>query len=122
MTPSRSTARSRDGCAERGKLSVGPLVADSEEERAARLSQVQRAEADHGDPLPFDTEAARAFAQVASDIRRAGRKRKARAFDALIAAAAKAARLPLYTFNPSDFSAVPGVDVVALPAQPNDAP
>lgn len=104
------------------ELSVGPLVTDDEDERAARLAQVQRVEADYGDPLPFDAEAARAFAQVASDIRRAGRKQKARAFDALIAATAKAARLPLYTFNPSDFSAVTGVDVVALPDQPNDAP
>lgn len=97
------------------ELSVGPLVTDDEAVRAARLAQVQRAEADYGDPLPFGTESARAFAQVAADIRRGGSKRRARAFDALIAATAKAAQLPLYTFNAADFSDVTGIEVVALP-------
>jgi len=97
------------------ELSVGPLVATDEQERAARLAQVQQVEADYGDPLPFDASTARAFAQVASDIRRSGSKSKARAFDALIAATAKAAGLPLYTFNPRDFAAVTGVEIVALP-------
>ena len=97
------------------ELSVGPLVAVDEQERAARLAQVQQVEADYGDPLPFGTDEARAFAQVAADYRRAGGKSKARAFDALIAATAKAAQLPLYTFNPRDFAAVTGVDVVPLP-------
>lgn len=97
------------------ELSVGPLLATDEEERAARLAQVQRAETDYGDPLPFTVEAARAFAQVAVDIRRAGRKPKARAFDALIAATAKSAQLPLYTFNADDLAGVTGLQVVALP-------
>jgi len=99
------------------EFSVGPLVAANEQERAARLAQVQQAEADLGDPLPFDAAAARAFAQVAADIRRAGSKPKARAFDALIAATAKAAGLPLFTFNPRDFAAVTGIEVVPLPPQ-----
>lgn len=98
------------------ELSVGPLVATDEVERAARLAQVQRAETDYGDPLPFTVEAARAFAQVASDIRRAGRKPKARAFDALIAASAKAADLPLYTFNAADLVGVTGLEIVPLPS------
>lgn len=103
------------------ELSVGPLVADDDDERAARLGQVQRADADFGDPLPFGVEAARAFAQVAADIRRSGSKSKARAFDALIAATAKAANLPLYTFNPRDLVGVTGLEVVALPVeQPAD--
>lgn len=42
------------------ELSVGPLVARSEEDRAARQAHLQQAEADF-DPLPFDAEAARAF-------------------------------------------------------------
>lgn len=99
------------------ELSVGPLVTDDDQERAARLAQVQRAEADFGDPLPFGVEAARAFAQVAADLRRSGGKQKARAFDALIAATAKAARLPLYTFNPDDFTPITGIEVVPLPAR-----
>lgn len=97
------------------ELSVGPLVTTDDAERAARLAQVQRAETDFGDPLPFTAEAARTFAQVASDIRRAGRKPQARAFDALIAATAKAAELPLYTFNAQDLVGVTGLEVVALP-------
>lgn len=99
------------------ELSVGPLVAADDAERAARLAQVQRAEADFGDPIPFTAEAARAFAQVASDIRSAGRRPQARAFDALIAASAKAAELPLYTFNAKDLVGVTGIEVVSLPPQ-----
>lgn len=99
------------------ELSVGPLLAQDEEVRAARLSQVQRAETDFGQPIPFDVEAARAFAQVAADIRRSGRKPAARAFDALIAATAKAAGLPLYTFNADDLKGVTGLEVVALPPE-----
>lgn len=97
------------------ELSVGPLVAAGDAERAARQAQVQRAEADFGEPLPFGVEAARAFAQVAADIRRAGRKPRARACDALIAATAKAAQLPLYTFNADDLAGITGLEVIALP-------
>lgn len=99
------------------ELSVGPLLAQDDEVRAARLSQVQRAETDYGEPIPFGAEAARAFAQVAADIRRSGRKPAARAFDALIAATAKAAGLPLYTFNAADLRGVSGLDIVALPPE-----
>lgn len=94
---------------------MGPLVAQDEQERAVRLAQVQRAEADYGEPLTFDAAAARAFAQVAADLRRSGRKPTARAFDALIAATAKAAALPLYTFNARDLAGVTGVEIVSLP-------
>ena len=96
------------------ELSVGPLVARTEAERAARQVQVQQAEADF-DPLPFDAAAARAFAIVASSLRRAGRKTQARAFDAMIAATALSNGLPLYTCNPADFAGIEGLTVVALP-------
>ena len=59
------------------ELSVGPLVAQTDAERAARQAHLQQAEADF-DPLPFDAAAARAFGQVAADLRRAGRKASAR--------------------------------------------
>jgi predicted nucleic acid-binding protein len=85
------------------ELSVGPLVASSDDERAARQAHLQQAEADF-DPLPFDAQAARAFGRVAASLRRAGRKVKARAYDAMIAATAMANGLPLYTCNPNDFS------------------
>ncbi len=95
------------------ELSVGPLVAASETERAARLAHLQQAEADF-EPLHFDADAARAFGQVAASLRRAGRKSSARAYDAMIAAIAIANELPLYTCNPSDFAGIDGLDVVAV--------
>lgn len=97
------------------ELSVGPLVASDDVERARRLAQVQQAEADF-DPIPFDAPAARAFAQVAAAYRRSGRKPAARAFDAMIAATAIANGLPLYTANPGDFAGIEGLVVRALPA------
>jgi tRNA(fMet)-specific endonuclease VapC len=71
------------------ELAVGPLVATDPSERAARQTVLQQAEADFV-PLPFDAAAARAFARVAADLRSAGRRSAARAFDALIAAVAVA--------------------------------
>ncbi|HXT44160.1 MAG TPA: type II toxin-antitoxin system VapC family toxin [Pseudonocardiaceae bacterium] len=102
------------------ELSVGPLVARSETEQAARQAQVQQAEADF-DPLPFDRSAARAFGRVAASLRRAGRKPTARAYDAMIAAVALAHDLPLYTSNPADFAGIDGLRVVAVP-HPDQVP
>jgi hypothetical protein len=96
------------------ELAVGPLVAQDEAERAARLAHVQQAEADF-DPLPFDAPAARAFGQVAASLRRSGRKTSARAYDAMIAAIAVANGLPLYTCNPEDFAGIDGLVIVAVP-------
>lgn len=96
------------------ELSVGPLVARSDEERAARQAHLQQAEADF-DPLPFDVSAARAFGRVAASLRRAGRKTSARAYDAMIAAIALANGLPVYTCNPADFVGIDNLDVVAIP-------
>jgi hypothetical protein len=97
------------------ELSVGPLVATDDAERARRLAHVQQAEADF-DPIPFDAAAARAFGLVASTYRRSGRKPAARAFDALIAATAIANGLPLYTANPADFAGIEGLVVRPIPA------
>jgi predicted nucleic acid-binding protein len=96
------------------ELSVGPLLASDDTERAARLAHLQQAEADF-DPLPFDGDAARAFGQVAASLRRSGRKTTARAYDAMIAAIAVANELPLYTCNPADFAGVDGLTVIAIP-------
>jgi tRNA(fMet)-specific endonuclease VapC len=96
------------------ELSVGPLVASSGEERAARQAHLQQAEADF-DPLPFDVHAARAFGRVAAALRQSGPKAKARAFDAMIAATALANDLPLFTCNPDDFAGIPGLAVVPVP-------
>jgi predicted nucleic acid-binding protein len=102
------------------ELSVGPLVASTETERAARLAHLQQAEADF-EPLPFDADAARAFGQVAASLRRAGRKASARTYDAMIAAVALANDLPLYTCNPGDFVGIDGLDVVKV-ALPDERP
>jgi tRNA(fMet)-specific endonuclease VapC len=102
------------------ELSVGPLVASTGAERAARQAHVQQAEADF-DPLPFDAAAARAFGRVAASLRRAGRKTQARAYDAVIAATAMANGLPVYTCNPDNFAGIDGLEVVAVPVPPSVA-
>lgn len=96
------------------ELSVGPLVTDDPVERSSRQAHLQLAESSFR-PLPFDAAAARRFGGVAADLLRAGRKPAARASDALIAAVALAQDLPLYTVNPSDFSGISGLRVVAIP-------
>jgi len=96
------------------ELTVGPLVAASDEERAARQAHLQQAEADF-EPIPFDANAARAFGRVAASLRRSGRKTTARSYDAMIAATAIANEMPLYTCNPADFNDIAGLDVVAVP-------
>jgi tRNA(fMet)-specific endonuclease VapC len=101
------------------ELSVGPLVAATDEERIARQAHLQQAEADF-DPLPFDVRAARSFGAVAASLRSSGRKARARAYDAMIAATALANALPVYTCNPADFSGIAGLEVVpvAIPDDP----
>lgn len=99
------------------ELSVGPLVAATDEERAARQAHLQQAEADF-DPLPFDAQAARTFGRVAAGLRQSGRKAKARAFDAMIAATALANDLPLFTCNPDDVAGIEGLTVVPVPVPP----
>jgi hypothetical protein len=96
------------------ELSVGPLVASNERERAERQAHLQQAEADF-DPLPFDAEAARAFGRVAASLRRIGRKTSARAYDAMIAATAISNNLPLFTCNPSDFIGIDDLNVFSVP-------
>ena len=96
------------------ELSVGPLVAGDERERLARQLRLQQVEASF-DPLPFDARAARSFGGVVASLRRSGRKRSARAVDALIAATAMANDLPLYTCNPGDFEGIDGLRVRRIP-------
>jgi tRNA(fMet)-specific endonuclease VapC len=100
------------------ELSVGPLVTDDDDIRADRLAHVQQAEAD----LPvvaFDAAAARAFGRVAADLRKAGRRKSARAYDALIAATAISRGLALHTCNPADFDGI--ADLELRPVRHPDA-
>jgi tRNA(fMet)-specific endonuclease VapC len=96
------------------ELSVGPLVATTDEERIARQAHLQQAEADF-DPLPFDAAAARSFGRVAAGLRKVGRKPAARAYDAMIAAIAISNDLPIHTCNPRDFTGIEGLTVIAVP-------
>ena len=95
------------------ELSVGPLVARSDVERANRQAVLQQAMSDF-EPLPFDAAAAAAFGRVAAALRASGRKRRARAFDALIAATALSQGLPVFTASPDDFDGIPDLEVVAV--------
>jgi tRNA(fMet)-specific endonuclease VapC len=103
------------------ELSVGPLVATDDEERAARQARLQNVESAF-DPLPFDNAAARAFGAVAASLHRAGRKTGARAFDAMIAATAIANGLPVYTCNLRDFSGIDGLRLVGVAHPDADPP
>lgn len=100
------------------ELSVGPLVARTELERARRQAHLQEAEATF-DPIPFDGAAARAFGRVAAGLHRKGRKTSARAYDAMIAAVAIANGLPLYSCNPGDFVGIDELNLVAVPHPEN---
>jgi len=96
------------------ELSVGPLVASTDEVRAARQARLQQAEADF-EPIPFDASAARAFGRVAASLRSPGQKPAARVYDALIAATAIANALPLYTCNPCDLEDIGELVVIEVP-------
>lgn len=96
------------------ELSVGPLVAIDDQERAARQARLQVAESSF-EPLPFDASAARVFGRVAASLRRSGRKPAARAFDALIASTAIANGLELYTCNPKDYAGIDDLSLIVIP-------
>ncbi|MGB7238770.1 MAG: type II toxin-antitoxin system VapC family toxin [Rhodococcus sp. (in: high G+C Gram-positive bacteria)] len=97
------------------ELAAGPHATTDANERARRQDRLQRTEAAF-DPLPFDSEAARAYGRVYAAVVSAGRKaRGARVVDLMIAAIACSADLPLYTRNPSDFVALEDlVEIVSI--------
>jgi predicted nucleic acid-binding protein len=97
------------------ELSAGPHATEDDDERARRQDRLQRAEAAF-DPLPFDSEAARAYGRIYAAVTGAGRKaRGPRAVDLLIAATSIAAGLPLFTRNQDDFRGLEGlVSVVSI--------
>jgi predicted nucleic acid-binding protein len=110
------------------ELSAGPheVRPDTEQdvyfeaaERARRLDVLQRAEHEF-DPVPFDTDAARAYGRVTAAVIAAGRKPGRRAVD-LIAATAIAAELPVYTTNPGDFAGLDHI-VTVIPVTRPEVP
>lgn len=91
------------------ELTAGPHATHEPDERARRQDRLQRAEAVF-DPLPFDTNAARAYGPIYAAVVTRGRKaRGPRAVDLLIAAIASSLDLPLCTRNPDDFSGLDGL-------------
>jgi predicted nucleic acid-binding protein len=115
LDPSQLPAEVAVSALTMAELAAGPHATPDPEERGRRQDRLQRAEATF-DPLPFDTDAARAYGRIFSTIMATGRKaRGARVVDLLIAATALAAGLPLYTRNGDDFLALDGlVEVVVL--------
>jgi predicted nucleic acid-binding protein len=101
------------------ELSAGPHHTRDPAERARRMSVLQHAEATF-DPLPFDTEAARAFGMVTA-VLATGRRPRRRLADLMIASIAAVAQVPLYTTNPDDFL---GLDhlLTIIPVQRPSAP
>jgi predicted nucleic acid-binding protein len=97
------------------ELAAGPHATANPAERARRQDRLQRAEATF-EPLPVNTEVARAYGRVYAAVAASGRKaRGRRAVDLLIAATALALGLPLYTRNPSDFAGLSElIDIVTL--------
>lgn len=97
------------------ELAAGPQATQDPNERARRQDRLQRAEAAF-DPLPFDSEASRAYGRVYAAVVAGGRKAPgARAVDLLLAATACSVGLPLYTRNPDDFRALNNlVEVVSV--------
>jgi len=115
LDPSQLPAEVAISAVTMAELAAGPHAASDADERGRRQDRLQRAEAAF-DPLPFDTDAARAYGRVYADVTSAGRKaRGARAVDLLIAATACATGLPLYTRNGADFEGLTDlIDVIVI--------
>ncbi|WP_446042183.1 PIN domain-containing protein [Streptomyces sp. SID1121] len=90
---------------------------DEHTERGRRLDILQRAENEF-DPIPFDTEAARAYGRVCAAVIGAGRKPRRRIADLMIAAIAIAEELPLFTTNPDDYKGLDGLLTVVPVTRP----
>jgi predicted nucleic acid-binding protein len=96
------------------ELAAGPHATTDTDERARRQDRLQRAEAAF-DPLPFESEAARAYGRVFAAVLAAGRKaRGARAVDLRIAATALSLDLPVFTRNGDDFRTLEGIVEVVV--------
>ncbi len=96
---------------------VAGANAEAVEERARRADVLQRAENEF-DPIPFETEAARAYGRISAAVLACGRSPRRRVADLMIAAVAAAAGLPLYTTNPDDFDGLEGIVRVVPVSRP----
>ncbi|NJD29999.1 MAG: type II toxin-antitoxin system VapC family toxin [Chloroflexi bacterium] len=101
IDPARLPDESAISAVTLAELAAGPHATDDDGERARRQDRLQWA-ASTFDPLPFDTDAARAYGRVFAAMRSAGRSSRTRLADLLIAATAIAYDLDLYTRNAAD--------------------
>jgi len=92
------------------ELHLGVLMAEDPQIRAQRLRTLSAVEALF-EPLPIDAAVARAFAELAAEARRQGKRPKI--MDTWIAATAVALDLPVYTQD-EDFLAIPHVQVIRV--------
>lgn len=96
------------------ELAAGPAATQDPAERARRQDRLQRAEAAF-EPIPFDSDAARAYGRVYAAVVAAGRRPRRRFADLLIAATAVAEDIPLVTRNAGDLVGLDDLlDVVAV--------
>ena len=92
----------------------GLLVARAPEVRAERLRRLSILQK-HFDALPVDEAVVISYGRLAAAVVHAGRQRRRRTMDLLIAATAHAHGARLYTRNGDDFAGLEGlVDVVAI--------
>jgi predicted nucleic acid-binding protein len=103
IDPSRLPEESAIAAISLAELAAGPHATTDDAERARRQDRLLWV-ASTWDPLPFDAQAARAYALIFAATRRAGRTSRARLADLLIASTALANDLPVFTRNPADFA------------------
>ena len=92
------------------ELHLGVLMADRPAVRIRRLRTLTSAQ-NLFEPLPIDSEVARAFAELVAEARRAGKRPKI--MDTWIAATALAHGLPIYTQD-DDSLGIPQVQVFRI--------
>ncbi len=92
------------------ELHLGVLMADRPAVRASRLRTLTSVQ-NIFEPLPIDSEVARAFAEIVAEARRHGRRPKI--MDTWIAATAITHGLPVYTQD-DDFATIPGIQVFRI--------
>jgi len=97
------------------ELHFGALLATDETVRALRQRRLAEVEAAFV-PLPVDARVARAYAELAVALVRAGRAPRRRVADLLIAATARVHGARLLTRNPADLVGLEGLVEVAAPA------
>jgi predicted nucleic acid-binding protein len=92
------------------ELHLGVLMADRSAVRVRRLRTLTSAQ-NLFEPLPVDSDVARAFAELVAEARRTGKRPKI--MNTWIAATALAHGLPIYTQD-DDFLAIPQIQVFRI--------